>query len=47
MSKKIIGIKIDKDLILELKIYCLKNNITVSKLIESLIREFLSKKNNK
>ena len=42
-NKKVIGIKIDKDLALELKIYCLKNNITVSKLVELLIREYLFK----
>jgi hypothetical protein len=42
-NKKIIGIKIDKNLALELKVYCLKNNITVSKLVEQLIREFLIK----
>jgi hypothetical protein len=44
MSKKVIGIKIDKQLALELKVYCLKNNITMSKLLEQLIREFLLKK---
>jgi antitoxin component of RelBE/YafQ-DinJ toxin-antitoxin module len=42
-NKKVIGIKIDRDLALELKIYCLKNNITMSKVIEELIKEFLAK----
>jgi Zn-dependent M16 (insulinase) family peptidase len=43
-NKKVIGIKVDKELALELKIYCLKNNITMSKLLEQLIREYLLKK---
>jgi hypothetical protein len=42
-NKKVIGIKIEKDLALELKVYCLKHNITMSKLLEQLIREFLLK----
>jgi hypothetical protein len=46
-NKKVIGIKIDKQLALELKVYCLKNNITMSKLLEQLIKEFLLKNSNK
>jgi hypothetical protein len=46
-NKKVIGIKIDRNLALELKVYCLKNNITMSRLIESLVKEFLEKNTNR
>jgi len=43
MPKELAGINIDKELLLEFKIYCVKNKITMKKKIEELIREELNK----
>lgn len=43
MPTKTVSIRVDKDLWSDAKIYCIKNNLTLGELVESLLEKVVKK----